>query len=65
MPLRVLRSRTLVGGNLVLVALGMSAFGMPFVLTQFAQEVLGYSPFGFGGASFDGAISAAIGLDQR
>ena len=37
-PLRVFRSRALVGGNLVLLALGMLAFGMPFILTQYAQE---------------------------
>ena len=39
-PLRVFRSRALVGGNLVLFALGMLAFGMPFILTQYAQGVL-------------------------
>jgi len=47
-PLGILRSRTLVGGNLVLLAVGMLAFGVPFVLTQYAQEVLGYSPVEFG-----------------
>jgi MFS family permease len=33
-PLRVFRSRALVGGNLVLFALGMLAFGMPFARTR-------------------------------
>ncbi len=60
-PLRVLRSRTLVGGNLVLVALGMGAFGMPFVLTQYSQEVLGYSPLGFGVSFAIAPIGVAIG----
>src|SRR5262249_39014385 len=50
-PLRMFRSRTLVGGNLVLFALGMLAFGMPFTLTVYAQEVLHYSPLKFGLAS--------------
>jgi EmrB/QacA subfamily drug resistance transporter len=63
-PLAILRSRTLVGGNLVLLALGMLAFGVPFVLTQYAQEVLGYSPVEFG-VSFTvvpvGAIVGSIG----
>jgi EmrB/QacA subfamily drug resistance transporter len=60
-PLRVLRSRTLVGGNLTLVALGMLAFGMPFVLTQYGQEVLGYSPVGFGLAFVVMPIGAIAG----
>jgi EmrB/QacA subfamily drug resistance transporter len=60
-PLRVLRSRTLVGGNLTLVALGMLAFGMPFVLTQYGQEVLGYSPVGFGLAFVVMPLGAIVG----
>ena len=40
-PLGVFRSRSLVGGNLVLFALGTMGFGVPFILTQYAQEVLG------------------------
>jgi EmrB/QacA subfamily drug resistance transporter len=60
-PLRVFRSRALVGGNLVLFALGMLAFGMPFTLTQYAQEVLGYSPLQFGLASVIMPVTAALG----
>jgi EmrB/QacA subfamily drug resistance transporter len=60
-PLRVFRSRALVGGNLVLLTLGMLAFGMPFILTQYAQEVLGYSPLEFGLASVVMPVTAAIG----
>jgi EmrB/QacA subfamily drug resistance transporter len=60
-PLRVFRSRALVGGNLVLFALGMLAFGMPFTLTQYAQEVLHYSPLEFGLASVVMPITAALG----
>jgi EmrB/QacA subfamily drug resistance transporter len=60
-PLRVFRSRALVGGNLVLFALGMLAFGMPFTLTQYAQEVLHYSPLEFGLASVVMPVTAAIG----
>src|SRR5918999_1428536 len=47
-PLRLLRSRTLVGANLVMLVFGTVAFGMPFVLTLYAQEVLGYSALEFG-----------------
>jgi EmrB/QacA subfamily drug resistance transporter len=60
-PLRVFRSRALVGGNLVLFALGMLAFGMPFTLTQYAQDVLHYSPLEFGLASVVMPVTAALG----
>ncbi len=60
-PLRVFRSRALVGGNLVLFALGMMAFGMPFILTQYAQGVLHYSPLEFGFASVVMPVTAAVG----
>jgi EmrB/QacA subfamily drug resistance transporter len=60
-PLRLFRSRALVGGNLVLFALGMVAFGMPFTLTQYAQNVLHYSPLEFGLASVVMPVTAAIG----
>ena len=60
-PLRLFRSPALVGGNLVLFALGMVAFGMPFTLTQYAQGVLQYSPLEFGLASVVMPVTAAIG----
>jgi len=60
-PLRVFRSRPLVGGNLLLLALGMLAFGMPFILTQYAQEVLQWSPVQFGLAFLVMPIGAALG----
>jgi len=60
-PLRVFRSRALVGGNLVLFALGTTAFGVPFILTQYAQEVLGWSPIQFGLASVVMPVTAVIG----
>jgi EmrB/QacA subfamily drug resistance transporter len=60
-PLRLFRSRALVGGNLVLFALGMLAFGMPFILTQYAQDVLHYSPLEFGLASVVMPVTAALG----
>src|SRR4051794_27131498 len=60
-PLRLFRSRALVGGNLVLFVLGMLAFGMPFTLTQYAQGVLHYSPLEFGLASVVMPVTAALG----
>ena len=60
-PLGVFRSRSLVGGNLVLFALGTIGFGVPFILTQYAQEVLGWSPIQFGLASVVMPVTAVIG----
>jgi EmrB/QacA subfamily drug resistance transporter len=60
-PLRVFRSRSLVGGNLVLFALGTMGFAVPFVLTQYAQEVLGWSPIQFGLASLVMPVTAVVG----
>jgi EmrB/QacA subfamily drug resistance transporter len=61
LPLRLLRSRTLVGANLVMLLFGTVAFGTPFVLTLYAQQVLGYSAieFGLGTAVF--TVMAAAG----
>jgi EmrB/QacA subfamily drug resistance transporter len=60
-PLRLLRSRTLVGGNLVMLLFGTIGFGVPFILTLYAQQVLGYSAvkFGLGTAVF--TVMAAVG----
>jgi EmrB/QacA subfamily drug resistance transporter len=59
-PLRILRSRTLVGGNLVMLLFGTTA-AMPFTLTLYAQQVLGFSAieFGLGTAIF--TVLAAVG----
>jgi MFS family permease len=59
-PLRVLRSRTLVGANLVMFLFGTAAFGMPYILTLYAQQVLGYSAFGFGAGTAVLAVAAAV-----
>jgi EmrB/QacA subfamily drug resistance transporter len=47
-PLRIFRSRTLVGGNLVLLTAGAAVDGMLIIVTLYAQEVLGYSTVQFG-----------------
>jgi EmrB/QacA subfamily drug resistance transporter len=60
-PLAVFRSRSLVGGNLVLFALGTMGFAVPFILTQYAQEVLGWSPIHFGLASLVMPVAAVVG----
>ena len=60
-PLGVFRSRSLVGGNFVLFALGTMAFGVPFILTQYVQAVLGWSPIQFGLASLVMPATALVG----
>ena len=60
-PLRILRSRTLVGANAVTVLIGTVAVGMPFVLTLYAQQVLGYSALKFGISSVVLAVAATVG----
>lgn len=48
-PLRYFRSGGFLGGNIVLLAIGMAVNGgMGFIMTEYAQVVLGYSPVQFG-----------------
>jgi EmrB/QacA subfamily drug resistance transporter len=61
-PLRVLRSRTLVGANLVMLLFATVGFGMPFILTLYAQQVLGYSALEFGVSFVVTPIAAAVGM---
>jgi len=60
-PLRILRSRMLVGANSVMLLFGMLAVAMPFVLTLYAQQVLGYSALKFGVGSVVLAVGATVG----
>jgi EmrB/QacA subfamily drug resistance transporter len=60
-PLRILRSRTLVGANLVMFVFGTLGFGMPFILTLYAQQVLDFSALEFGVSSAVLPITAAVG----
>ena len=61
-PLGVLASRSLIGGNLVIVAIGIMAFGgISFMLTLYAQGVLGYSASAFGVMTSVNAAMAMAG----
>jgi EmrB/QacA subfamily drug resistance transporter len=60
-PLRIFRSRTLVGGNLVLAALGMVAWGVSVTVSLYAQQVLGYSALEFGLGTTVMTVMAVIG----
>jgi EmrB/QacA subfamily drug resistance transporter len=61
LPLRILRSGTLVGANGVMLMFG-AANGMVFILTLYAQQVLGYSALEFGGSFVVTPIAAAVGM---
>ncbi len=60
-PLRILRSRTLAGANALTVLIGTVAVGVPFVLTLYAQQVLGYSALRFGVSSVVLAVAVTAG----
>jgi len=60
-PLRILRSRTLAGADALMVLIGTVAVGMPFVLTLYAQRVLGYSAEKFGVSSVVLAVAVTVG----
>jgi EmrB/QacA subfamily drug resistance transporter len=60
-PLRFLRSRTLVGANAVMLLVGAVAVAVPFVLTLYAQQVLGYSAVEFGVGSVVLAVGVVVG----
>ncbi len=61
-PLRLLRSRTIVGANAVMLLFGTVGFGMPFILTQYAQQVLGFSALEFGTGFVVTPVAAAVGM---
>jgi EmrB/QacA subfamily drug resistance transporter len=61
LPLQILRSRTLVGANVTMVLFSTIGFGMPFILTLYSQQVLGYSAVEFGLTSIVFPIGAAVG----
>ncbi|HEY2131134.1 MAG TPA: MFS transporter [Streptosporangiaceae bacterium] len=60
-PLRIFGSRTLAAADALTVLIGTVAVGMPFVLTLYAQQVLGYSAIKFGVSSVVLALGATAG----
>lgn len=61
-PLRIFRSRTLVGGNVVVLAAGMSVDAVLFGFTLYAQQVLGYSAVQFGLAMGGMTVMSFVGV---
>ena len=64
-PLRIFRSRTLAGADALTILIGAVAVGIPFVLTLYAQQVLGYSALKFGISSVVLAVGAIAGRGGR
>ncbi len=72
-PLRLFRSRSVTGANLVMFCFGVGMFAMWFFLSLFLQQVLGYSPLVTGltfvpqtaaiaiGATISGRLAPRIG----
>jgi MFS family permease len=60
-PLRIFRSLTLAGADALTILIGAVAVGMPFVLTLYAQQVLGYPALKFGISSVVLAVGATAG----
>ncbi|MEV0644768.1 MFS transporter [Phytomonospora sp. NPDC050363] len=47
-PLRLFAGRAFSGGNLLTLAVGLTAFGTSFAVSEYAQRTLGYTPLIFG-----------------
>jgi EmrB/QacA subfamily drug resistance transporter len=60
-PLRFLGTRTRLGANAVMLFVGTLAFAVPFVLTLYAQRVLGYSAVKFGVGTVVLALAVTVG----
>jgi predicted MFS family arabinose efflux permease len=60
-PLRLFRSRSITGANLIMVVIGSVMFTLFFFLSQFLQDVRGYSPLKTGIAFLPMPIAIIIG----
>jgi EmrB/QacA subfamily drug resistance transporter len=61
MPLKVFRSRTLTGANVVVFFLGASVFAMWYFVSLYLQQVLGYTPIEAGLAFLPMTFSIIVG----
>jgi EmrB/QacA subfamily drug resistance transporter len=60
-PLRMFRSRALTGANLIMVLIGAVMFSLFFFLSQYLQDVHGYSPLRTGFAFLPMPLAIIIG----
>ncbi|NEE02629.1 MFS transporter [Phytoactinopolyspora halotolerans] len=61
-PFRILRSRVLVGGNLLIFTAGMAVDGMLITLTAHVQRVLGWSALQFGLLAAVMTVTSVLGV---
>jgi EmrB/QacA subfamily drug resistance transporter len=61
MPLKIFRSRTLTGANVVVFFLGASVFAMWYFVSLYLQQVLGYTPIEAGLAFLPMTFSIIVG----
>lgn len=60
-PLRLFRSRNLTGSNLIMILIGSVMFALFFFLSQYLQEVKGYSPLRTGFAFLPMPLAIIVG----
>ncbi|HEV7208192.1 MAG TPA: MFS transporter [Mycobacteriales bacterium] len=60
-PMRLFRSRALTGANLIMMLVGSAMFAMFFFLSQYLQDVQGYSPLAAGFAFLPMPIAIIVG----
>ena len=61
MPLRLFKLKAVTGANLIMIIIGAVMFSLFFFLSQFAQDVLGYSPLRTGLAFLPMPLALIIG----
>lgn len=62
-PLRIFRSPTVVGGNILMVIVAMAVYGGALITSLYAQQVLGYSAVKFGLSTAVYAVMSIIGAN--
>ncbi|WP_206781942.1 MFS transporter [Bailinhaonella thermotolerans] len=62
-PLRIFRSPTVVGGNILMIIVAMAVYGGALITSLYAQQVLGYSAVKFGLSTAVYAVMSIIGAN--
>ncbi|GAA3942747.1 MFS transporter [Streptomyces gulbargensis] len=62
-PLRIFRSPTVVGGNILMIIVAMAVYGGALITSLYAQQVLGYSAVKFGLSTAIYALMSIIGAN--
>ncbi|MFC9970094.1 MFS transporter [Spirillospora sp. NPDC127200] len=62
-PLRIFRSPTVVGGNVLMLIVAMAVYGGALITSLYAQQVLGYSAVKFGLSTAVYAVMSIIGAN--